>query len=43
MWMTLRPTVTMKALILDDRYRVIFGTRVARSSRQLVDKYDGWL
>jgi hypothetical protein len=25
-WMTVRPTVTTKALILDDMYRVIFGT-----------------
>jgi hypothetical protein len=33
-WMTVRPTVTTKALIPDDMYRVIFGTRVARSSRQ---------
>jgi hypothetical protein len=28
-WMTVRPTVTTNALILDDMYRVIFGTRVA--------------
>jgi hypothetical protein len=33
-WMTVRSTVTMKALIPDDMYRVIFGTRVGRSSRQ---------
>jgi hypothetical protein len=33
-WMTVRPTVTTKALIPDDMYQVIFGTRVARSSRQ---------
>jgi hypothetical protein len=33
-WMIVRPTVTTKALIPDDMYRIIFGTRVARSSRQ---------
>jgi hypothetical protein len=32
-WMTVRPTITTKALIPDDMDRVIFGTRVARSSR----------
>jgi hypothetical protein len=32
-WMTVRPTVTTKALIPDDIYRVIFGIGVARSSR----------
>jgi hypothetical protein len=28
-WMTVRPTETTKVLIPDDRYQIIFGTRVA--------------